>query len=520
MAPPIWLVLRGIKEGSETSSSAAAERRNPSYSEPLVGMVISVILAMVSLVIISSFLTQRYLAVKLWSRLPFVQYLVFAIYADSFLFVFATGILQFGFGVGYSVSVCESAILLCLACYVTTKILIYMFLVEKAFIIRSGSKRRRMTSKLYLFNSFGMIGVYCVVVVMNFIYRITRVENGQCIIGMRKEAMIPLISFDLLVNIYLTLVFLIPLSRTYTWKNFVHTPGSRRLRTVAMRTFVGCVCTLTSSVVNLSVLMALDGEPGWVCLMCCNSDILFSAIVIQWVTSRDSTSSAASTDSVSGGASRPRSQHNNHTSHGGEELAGLDNSHHRCNVNNRQKDSLEGDKKQQARNKSLNRKGLVSSTDAIVADAAEMSINHAEFGGDGDVSPRSTEVNTVCYDDGRDKETNRRPYTSGSLTRTTTTTTTNNPHDDDGAAAGRFPRLPPALATSTVRHHTSEVRVDVDYGATSLSSREIADGEEARLGNSIVIGSGTSVCGVTDVTGGGRWTKQPPAWSPGTGPGL
>ncbi|KAJ6789025.1 hypothetical protein PWT90_09915 [Aphanocladium album] len=38
---------------------------------------------------------------------------------------------------------------------------------------------------------------------------------------------------------------------------------------------------------NLSVLMALNGEPGWVCLMCCNCDILFSAIVIQWVTSKD-----------------------------------------------------------------------------------------------------------------------------------------------------------------------------------------------------------------------------------------
>ena len=23
---------------------------------------------------------------------------------------------------------------------------------------------------------------------------------------------------------------------------------------------------------NLSVLMSLDGEPGWVCLMCCNCD--------------------------------------------------------------------------------------------------------------------------------------------------------------------------------------------------------------------------------------------------------
>jgi len=41
---------------------------------------------------------------------------------------------------------------------------------------------------------------------------------------------------------------------------------------VALRTFVGSICTLASSIVNLSVLMALEGEPGWVCLMCCNSD--------------------------------------------------------------------------------------------------------------------------------------------------------------------------------------------------------------------------------------------------------
>lgn len=53
--------------------------------------------------------------------------------------------------------------------------------------------------------------------------------------------------------------------------------------------------------------MSLNGEPGWVCLLCCNCDsksfyaarsyvngvltiveiVLFSAIVIQWVTTRD-----------------------------------------------------------------------------------------------------------------------------------------------------------------------------------------------------------------------------------------
>jgi hypothetical protein len=62
--------------------------------------------------------------------------------------------------------------------------------------------------------------------------RFTKMEKGQCIIGMKREAMIPLISFDALVNvgtfpipqhsvsdqqltmfkIYLTFLFIIPLS--------------------------------------------------------------------------------------------------------------------------------------------------------------------------------------------------------------------------------------------------------------------------------------------------------------------
>lgn len=62
---------------------------------------------------------------------------------------------------------------------------------------------------------------------------------------------------------------------------------------------------------NLSVLMALRGEPAWICLMCCNCDstcsigrllsyqlltgaVLFSAIVIQWVTSNDNAGTSIS----------------------------------------------------------------------------------------------------------------------------------------------------------------------------------------------------------------------------------
>ncbi|KAI6778768.1 uncharacterized protein J7T54_007420 [Emericellopsis cladophorae] len=145
-----------------------------------------------------------------------------------------------------------------------------------------------MRSRLYLFNSFGMISVYIVVVTMNFVFRITRMDhNGQCIIGMERLAMIPLITFDAVVNVYLTIIFLIPLKNLYSFKNMPRTASNLRLRTVAFRTFIGAVSTLLSSVTNLTVLMALNGQPGWVCLMLCNCDILFSAMVIQWVTSKD-----------------------------------------------------------------------------------------------------------------------------------------------------------------------------------------------------------------------------------------
>ncbi|KAH6688351.1 hypothetical protein F5X68DRAFT_260856 [Plectosphaerella plurivora] len=270
--------------------------RSLHVAEPLIGVIFSVILVLASITVISGFLTQRILSTKTWRRLPFVVWLVYLIYVDSYLFVFVTAILQFALGVNTSISICDGAILLCLVCYVTTKaspgpdpthlFLIYLFLVERAHIVR-GTPKHRLKSKLYLFNSFGMLGIYVIIAIFNFIYRITRLEDQLCVIGMQKKSMIPLISFDAVVNVYLTILFLIPLKNLYSFKNFPKTPANINLRTLALRTFIGAVCTLTSSIINLTVLMVLNGEPGWVCLMCCNSDILFSAAVVQWVTSKD-----------------------------------------------------------------------------------------------------------------------------------------------------------------------------------------------------------------------------------------
>lgn len=56
---------------------------------------------------------------------------------------------------------------------------------------------------------------------------------------------------------------------------------------MAVRAFVGSCATLASSVTNLSLLLGLDGEPAWICFLSCNAEILFSALTLHWVTSRD-----------------------------------------------------------------------------------------------------------------------------------------------------------------------------------------------------------------------------------------
>ncbi|OCK80327.1 hypothetical protein K432DRAFT_297903, partial [Lepidopterella palustris CBS 459.81] len=249
---------------------------------PVVGEVISVALSMITIAALATCLTRRLQSIRSWRRMSLTSWLLFLIYCDSFAFVFLTAILSKGFNMNV-LNICRGVIILCLACYMTTK-LIYLFLVEKAYIVR-GRRLPRLKDKLYLFNFFGMICPYIGVFILNFIFRFAYVDdNGICIVGMKRVAMIPLLSFEVLVNVYLTLLFVLPILNTYSHRRDVNAA----LRAVALRTFIGSCATLTSSVVNITVLMVIEGEPGWICMMCCNADILFSVLVLHWVSSPDS----------------------------------------------------------------------------------------------------------------------------------------------------------------------------------------------------------------------------------------
>ncbi|KAF2837232.1 hypothetical protein M501DRAFT_922639, partial [Patellaria atrata CBS 101060] len=250
---------------------------------PLAGQTITVVLSLITIAVLSACFVRRLERVITWKALPLANWLILLIYIDSFAFVFITAVLQEGVGVNTSRGLCDGGILLCLACYLTTK-LIYFFLVEKAYIVH-GSRRPRRKNVLFMFNVFGMLVPCVILMILNFIYRVAYLnEEGLCIIGMRKLALFPLIVFDVFVNVYLTALFILPIRRLYS---FAHNTNPA-LRRMATRTFIGSCITLTITIVNLSSLGALGGEPAWICFMCCNADVLISVLALHWVTTIDS----------------------------------------------------------------------------------------------------------------------------------------------------------------------------------------------------------------------------------------
>ncbi|KAK8073480.1 hypothetical protein PG994_004379 [Apiospora phragmitis] len=231
-----------------------------------------------------------------------VSPVLLAIYFDSYLFVMASTILHYNFSVNDYHSLCEAATLLCLLAYLSSKVrkLTYGFFEEQH-------------TDFSFVTGFAVFGCWIILI----IFRFSRMENGLCIIGIQRSAMIGPVAVDVVCNAYLTAVFTFPIYRgfdlltrlaavyAYLWAYLLTGTRERneKLLRVAKKSFVGCCLALSSSIANLLALMLLDGEPTWLCLLCCKIDVLFNAVVLFWVTRTDSrdintTSSRSKSDSA------------------------------------------------------------------------------------------------------------------------------------------------------------------------------------------------------------------------------
>ncbi|PPQ95208.1 hypothetical protein CVT26_014899 [Gymnopilus dilepis] len=230
--------------------------------------------------------------------MPWPRLAVILMFCDSWLFMITSGILVFGIGLEYSMAVCTIASYLCPVFYSTSKFFVYAFLAEKVHIVWSPTVGiRRFESPVYLV-CMVTVSLYCIVMTLMLGGPIHEAEaNGACVIGLKPLASIPILVYDIYINIFLTTMFLYPLLRSK-----VMSTGIRRL---ANRTFIAAILGLTTSTVNIVVLIILHGrELGWVNLGACAGDIILNGVAIFWVSGSKSKEPQSSSGAAERGARR------------------------------------------------------------------------------------------------------------------------------------------------------------------------------------------------------------------------
>ncbi|PIL35837.1 hypothetical protein GSI_01497 [Ganoderma sinense ZZ0214-1] len=244
---------------------------------PSVGKeVLSALVHLIGITIISGMLSRKLDWVTrrpYWPRLLVVFNL-----ADSWAFIFTIAILVHGLGMELSITVCIMGILSCIIFYGTSKIFIYLLLAEKVYAVwATGPVKGRLHCKVYLACMAFISSYVGVVVVMIFERIAVSDERGTCYIGLRRVSSVLLLSYDVVVNVLLTSLFVWPLLRKKL------TPA---LRQIAIRNLWAAGVSLSTSSVNTIVLTLMNGRQlAWVCLASCGIDVVINAMALTWVTS-------------------------------------------------------------------------------------------------------------------------------------------------------------------------------------------------------------------------------------------
>ncbi|KAF8940415.1 hypothetical protein BGZ58_006559 [Dissophora ornata] len=224
------------------------------------------------------------------STINYARGLVISLYLVSWMFSFmATELTQTN---DFNMVSCRMSVYTCIVLYALSKIIIYLFLMEKVYVVTAvGMTRREFV--LYRIN-LCLMAPYIGIMALMIIFRVAELEeNGQCHIGLLQPAALPLIFYDMFLSSWLTLLFIRPLMSS---KSLLQGPSKGKLRDVARRTLVGAVMALFLSSTNIFTLVYFQGnERGLICLSSCTADVTLNAITIHWVTSRATSKSDIAT---------------------------------------------------------------------------------------------------------------------------------------------------------------------------------------------------------------------------------
>jgi hypothetical protein len=175
---------------------------------------------------------------------------------------------------------CEAAIVTCVFLYTATKGQLYLFFIERMYIVYRKPNQSRMDCPVYLINMCLLLP-YGVIVVLMVMYRVSYIDqHDTCRIGLENESALPLLVYDTIFSNYAIAVFVWPLCKN---RNVVTSSG---LITMAKRNAVGSILSTISSFLNIFSIYYQKRQRAESCFLYCTLDVMVNVLVMNYLISR------------------------------------------------------------------------------------------------------------------------------------------------------------------------------------------------------------------------------------------
>ncbi|KAI8059054.1 uncharacterized protein B0P05DRAFT_558905 [Gilbertella persicaria] len=183
---------------------------------------------------------------------------------------------------------CTLGMLACDFFYAGSKVVTYAWLIERVHLV-TAVKTIRLKTRRYKIHLL-MLFPYAIIFILMLSFRNIYLEpDGTCTIGLQDIASIPLLVYDFIFNLYLTWLFMHPL--TNIGRNTRTNWKISRLYKLARRTLVASLVCLSVSFINVLLVVLSHGhQRGLICLTFCTVDVTVNVVTIHWVTSNHHTS--------------------------------------------------------------------------------------------------------------------------------------------------------------------------------------------------------------------------------------
>jgi hypothetical protein len=225
----------------------------------------------------------------MFKKRSFISVLVLIIYTLVVIFIVTSTALVAGQALT-TYKLCVAGTWICLILYTITKLVIFLFLVERIHIVRAPFVQRKH-DKIYLACLSIILFGFCPATVNGYIGPVINMgpEGRRCYFGIRGSASIPILGMNMFVDLVLTGVFLyllrqghgLPVFSNKLWGrkrrgasracgDASETPMQRNIRTLLWKSIIGGLLIELPMMGNMIQFVVTRGqELGTVCLALC-----------------------------------------------------------------------------------------------------------------------------------------------------------------------------------------------------------------------------------------------------------